>query len=62
MKPGDFARATFTPQEVDCAWHIYAALLSYSLGCPGSMDNPRFADAVKQQKFMFDQMFDRLEK
>ncbi len=62
MKPQDFDNVTFTPQEVDCAWHIYAAMLSYSMGCPASMDNPRFAAAVEQQKFMFDRMFERLER
>ena len=62
MKPQDFDNVTFTPQEVDCAWHIYAAMLSYSMGCPTSMDNPRFAAAVEQQKFMFDRMFERLER
>ncbi len=61
MKPEDFDAATFTPQEVDSAWHIYAALLTYGLNNPAAQENPSFTAAVKQQKFMFDRMFERLE-
>lgn len=62
MRPDDFEDATFTPQEVDCAWHVYASMLTYSLNCPAALDNPRFAAAVTQSKFMFDRYFERMEK
>jgi len=62
MKPEDFDSALFTPDEVDCAWHIYAALLTYGMNNPDTMENPRFLAAVNQQKFMFDQMFERMER
>ena len=62
MKPEQFDNAVFTPSEVDCAWHIYAALLTYSMGCPAILENDGFAAALEQQKFMFDQMFERLER
>lgn len=62
MKPADFDKATFTVSEVDCAWHVYAALLSYSLYTPGAKENPNYAAALEQQKFMFDMMFERLEQ
>ena len=62
MKPADFDRATFTASEVDCAWHIYASMLTYSLGCPASLENERFVAAIEQQKFMFDRYFERMEK
>ncbi len=62
MTPDDFEEATFTVGEVDSAWHIYAALLCYSLHTPSAKDNEYFAAALKQQKFMFDRMFERLEQ
>ena len=61
MTPDDFSSATFTASEVDCAWHIYAAMLTYGLSVPEALDNPRYAAAVKQQKFMFDRYFERME-
>lgn len=61
MTPGHFD-STFTATEVDAAWHIYAALLTYGLQCPAALDNADFADAVELQKGLFDRMFERLEK
>lgn len=54
-------RPTFAPEEVDYQWHIYAALLVYGLNTPQARENPRFTEAVQQQKFMFDMMFERME-
>lgn len=62
MTPEDFESALFAPDEVDCAWHIYAALLTYGMNNPDAMESPRFLAAVNQQKFMFDQMFERMER
>lgn len=62
MTPKDFDSALFTADEVDCAWHIYAALLTYGMNNPEALESPRFAAAVEQQKFMFDQMFERMER
>ena len=62
MTPDDFSGATFTPSEVDCAWHIYAAMLTYGLNVPQALENPRFAAAIEQQKFMFDSYFERMER
>lgn len=62
MTPDDFDHASFTPDEVDCAWHIYAALLTYGMQNPGAMESPRFLAAMEQQKFMFDRLFERMER
>lgn len=62
MTPDDFDSASFPASEVDCAWHLYAALLTYGLNTPQAQENPAYTAALKQQKFMFDMMFERMER
>lgn len=62
MTPDDFSTATFTASEVDAAWHVYGALLTYSINCPEVLNIKGFADALDYQRGMFNRMFERLER
>lgn len=62
MTPGDFDNIKFTATEVDAAWHVYSALLSYSIYSPEVLDNEGYAAALDYQRAMFNRMFERMER
>ncbi len=62
MKPDDFDAATFSANECDGAWHVYGALLTYSLNCPEVLDNDVFVEALDFHRAMFGKMFERMER